>query len=220
MTWKRNLYGINALVPIFGLSLSMVLTILGTYPSTPEPNILGNNPAGLAGVFGRFFDFFTYFTNVSNIVVIIVMVALWRNPSRNTRLFQILRMDSMLMIIVTGMIFIALLAPKAQLQGLEYVTNTCQHYITPALTVVVWLVAGPRRQLFIRNIIPSMAIPIIYVIITLIRGAVINAYPYPFFNVAAHGYANVLTTVLELVVVAVILALILIGIDKLLVRNK
>jgi uncharacterized protein HemY len=47
----------------------------------------------------------------------------------------------------------------------------------------------------------------------LVRGAFIGAYPYGFLDVATYGYGTVLTNVAGIVAFAIVLCLILWGID-------
>ena len=124
----RAAFGATAILAGFGMVLNLVLTALGTYPSTQTvPTLLGFNEPGLAGMPGRVFDFLSYFTVLSNILVAVVMAMLWRDPQRNGVVFRVLRMDALLMITVTGLIYWGVLAGEVKLQGLEYVTNTIEH---------------------------------------------------------------------------------------------
>ena len=209
--WKRGLYGINALIAWFGVLLSFALTVLGTYPSTnTNPTALGFAGQGLLG---RVFDWFTYFTLWSNIIVAIVMTMLFMRPSRDSFWFRVVRLDSVLMIVVTGIIYNAILAATAVNVGLNIWTNFFLHVLTPIVTFVVWLICGPRGWLSWRIIAASLIIPIVWLVFALIRGAFIGAYPYGFLDVATYGYGAVLTNVAGIVVFAVVLCLIFWGLD-------
>ena len=54
----------------------------------------------------------------------------------------------------------------------------------------------------------------------LLRGAVVNEYPYDILDVSKNGYAGVAIGVLILLVAVAIFAAILIGADKLLGRQR
>lgn len=211
MTGTRILYGINGLVAGFGALFSFTLTVLGTYPSeNTNPTALGFADQGLLG---RVFDYFTYFTLWSNILVAIVMLMLFARPDRDSFWFRVLRLDSVLMIVVTGIIYNVVLAATAKNQGLEVWTNFFLHVLTPLLTFVVWLIAGPRGWISWRIIAASLILPIIWLVFALVRGAFIGAYPYGFLDVATYGYGTVLTNVAGIVAFAIVLCLILWGID-------
>ena len=215
-TWKRALFGINAVCAVFGVGLSFILTVLGTYPSTnTNPTSLGFADQGMVG---RVLDFFTYFTIWSNILVVIVMTMLFVRPDRDSFWFRAVRLSALLMIVVTGIIYNAILAATAQLQGLEVVTNLFEHILTPIVTLLVWLIAGPRGWFSWRIILASLIIPIVWLVFALIRGAFIGAYPYGFVDVATYGYPTVLTNVAGIVVFALVLCLIFWGVDWLIRR--
>ena len=210
----RPLFLINALVPTIGIGLSLILTIFDVYPSdNTDKTLLGYAGQGLIG---RLLDFATYFTNWSSILVLIVMWLLFANPRRDGAVFRVLRLDSLLMIAVTGIIYQYLLAASAHLQGWEYVTNMCQHILTPIITIVVWLLVGPRRQIGWVAIPLALILPIGWAVYALLRGAVIGAYPYGFLNVTVHGLGGVIITVIEIAIFGVILSAILLGLDRLL----
>ena len=211
MTGTRILFGVNALVALTGLTLGFVLAVLGTYPSlNTDPTMLGNPDQG---VLGRVFDYFTYFTIWSNILVAVISIMLFRRPDRDSFAFRVLRLDSILMITVTGIIYNVVLAGSAKLQGLEVVSNLFDHMLTPLVTLLVWLFIGPRGWISWRVIGAALILPIGWLVFALIRGAFIGAYPYGFLDVATFGYGAVFTNVLGVVVFAIVLCLILWGID-------
>jgi len=211
MSGKRILYGVNGLVAGFGALFSFTLTVLGTYPSqNTKPTSLGFAGQGLLG---RVLDYFTYFTLWSNILVAIVMLMLFARPNRDSFWFRAFRLDSVLMIVVTGIVYSVLLAATTTNQGLEVWTNFFLHVLTPILTFVVWLIAGPRGWISWRIIAASLIVPIIWLVFVLVRGAFIGAYPYGFLDVATYGFGTVLTNAAGIVACAIVLSLILWAID-------
>jgi apolipoprotein N-acyltransferase len=212
----RVAFGATAILAGFGMALNLTLTALGTYPSTQTvPTLLGFNEPGLAGMPGRVFDFLSYFTILSNVVVVVVMAMLWRNPNRAGAAFRVLRLDALVMITVTGLIYWAVLAGSAELQGLEYVTNFIEHTLVPIVTVVVFLVFGPHGQFRVSTVFAALVLPIAWALVTLVRGATISAYPYGFINVAQHGYGSVLTSIAGVAVLGVIIGFVFLGLDRL-----
>lgn len=213
-SWARPLFGINALVAWSGVILQFIITTLGTYPSdNTVPSILGNNEQG---ALGRIFDYFTYFTILSNILVAVILTILFLNPNRDGRIFRVLRLDTVLMITVTGVVYNLILAGDSSPQGLGAIANSIEHQITPVLTVLVWLIVGPRGWINPRVIALSFVLPIAWLVFALIRGAIIDAYPYPFVDVVTNGYGTVMINVVGIVVFALILNLIFWGLDRLL----
>jgi hypothetical protein len=214
-------FWINLVAAWFGVALSFTLNATGYYVDKvdPEkPTILGNIPSGIDTVWERLFDWITYFTILSNIVVAIVVTMLVVRPSLFTRrdgigtLWRTLRLDSILMIVITGVVYNLLLATGGK-TGWDLLSNTMLHIAGPLLTLIVWLVAGPRGLITGRIIGLSLILPLIWATFALIRGQVVGAYPYPFLDVSTNGWASVLSFIAVIIVVAVILALILMAID-------
>ena len=96
--------------------------------------------------------------------------------------------------------------------------NFFEHILTPIVTVLVWLIAGPRGWFSLRVIAASLIIPITWLVFALVRGAFIGAYPYGFVNVARYGYGTVMINVAGVVVIALVLCAIFWGIDWLIRR--
>jgi hypothetical protein len=211
----------NAAVAWVGVTISLTLALAGQneHPDPSNPTQIGNLPAGVDTPLERFFDWLSYFTLWSNVLVAVVVTVLAIRPGlflragRSGAIWRTLRLDSVLMIVVTGIVYNLLLA-KGGLTGWPLASTTVLHVITPILTTLVWLIAGPRRLLSDRIIAGSLVIPLVYVVWALVRGAVIGAYPYPFLDVAVKGYASVLSFVAGLIVFAVALAYLLWAIDN------
>lgn len=217
----RRVYAIAAGITWFGLVLGLVLTIFNVYPPVDiQPNSLGVNTDGVAGLFGRVVDSLSYFTNLSNLIVAVVLTMLARNPDRGGVVWHAVRMDSLVMIAITGMIYAIVLAPDAQVEGLDIIVNAIKHYIVPIMTVFLWLLVGPRRQLTFASIFTALIIPIAWAIYTLIRGEFILAYPYGFLNVIAYGLPAVLTNIAGVAALGVILGLLFWAVDRLLALRQ
>lgn len=214
--WARPLFGINALVAWAGCGLQFFLSAWGVYPNTNTvPSLLGNDTQG---ALGRIFDYFTYFTILSNILVAVILTMLFLNPLRDGKVFRVLRLDTVLMITVTGVVYNLVLAADSKNVGWQVVANSLEHQITPILTVLVWLIVGPRGWVNLRTITWAFALPIGWLVYALIRGAIIGAYPYPFLDVVRYGYGTVFINVLGIIVFALVILLILWGVDKAITR--
>ena len=224
--FARPLFLVNAVVAWLAVALSATLNASGYYLyelDPTKPTLIGNVAGGQDSVLERLIDWIGYFTILSNITVAVVMTVLVVRPGLFTRatvggaIWRALRLDSVVMIIVTGVVYNLLLATGGK-SGWDALSNALLHVIVPILTVLVWAVAGPRRILGFSTIWLSLVLPILWAIYTLIRGAVISAYPYPFFDVISNGYASVLIFVAVILVLAVIINLALLGIDRLIAR--
>jgi hypothetical protein len=220
----RTWFAVNALVAWAGIALSAALSIGGYYLGTEDhskPTIIGNVPSGHDQWWERLFDWATFFTIWSNVTVAVVLTVLWRRPQLVARedrvglVWRALRLDSVLMIVITGIVYNLLLA-KGGKSGWDLVSDTTLHVVVPLLTVLVWAVAGPRGLINARVIAASMVLPLVWAGYALVRGAVIGAYPYPFLDVAKNGLGAVLSFIAVIILVAVVLALVLLALDRVL----
>jgi hypothetical protein len=227
ITTRKSLFGINALSAWIGLGMSTFIELFGLvetkYSGESSPiSQFGHQDdyeSGLAGAPERLIDLFSYFTIWSQIVVGIIMTLLYLNPTRDGKLFRVLRIDTVLMITVTGVVYNLLLGPNYPPQGLNQISSPIQHTITPLITVLIFIIAGPRGWFNLKNIVAALVLPIVYVFFTLFRGAIINKYPYDFFDVVTSGYANVIVFVLGILFASIIVAGFYWGIDKALTKK-
>jgi hypothetical protein len=211
----RVLFAITAAVLWIGQILSAILSAIDYYPvNTTEPGLYGNNPIGAAGFIGRELDHFSYFTVLSNMLAAIIFTMLAMNPKRTSSLFRVLRLDAVIMMIVTGIIYNVLLNTGGH-EGWDFWSNGIQHIFGPLLVFIVFVICGPRGWISSRTIFASLILPILWLVYSLIRGSVTGAYPYDFLDVNANGMASVLAFVAQIVVFAIILGYLLMLIDKL-----
>jgi hypothetical protein len=63
-------------------------------------------------------------------------------------------------------------------------------------------------------------VPITWATFAIVRGMTLNSYPYPFFDVSENGLPYVLMFVAQIMALAVVLALVLLGYDKLMTKGR
>jgi hypothetical protein len=134
-------------------------------------------------------NFFSYFTNLSNIFISIVFIvsAVSLARSREPRAVDTaIRGAAVVYIAFVGLVFNTLLR-DAELGDLIPWVNAVVHFVLPIVAVIDWLIWPPRRPLAFRLTFAWMIFPALYVAYSLIRGAAIGFYPYPFFNPAVSG---------------------------------
>jgi hypothetical protein len=108
-------------------------------------------------------------------------------------------------ITVTGIVYSTVLARVHEPKGWEQVsTNTVFHYIAPIAMVLGWLLFGPRRRINRSVVAGTLIWPVLWMGYTLAHGAASKWYPYPFVDVATHGYGRVLVNALLVAVVCVL----------------
>jgi hypothetical protein len=189
MTPQRVALAINALVATVALAIKF-----GEAATTADPQF--------PSVFGRLANELCYFTIQSNVIVMLVCAALAWRPQRWRALAGVPRLVGLVCITVTGTIYYALLASDQHFSGIAKVGDVLAHAVSPALYVGTWLVLGPRGCLKRSHAVQMLSFPVLWVTLTLVRGAFIHVYPYDFVDVQANGYLTVITTVAALTAAA------------------
>lgn len=156
-------------------------------------------------------NFFSYFTILSNIfasaVFIISALRLARNY-RTTDRDVAIRGASVMYMVFVGAVFNTLLR-DVDLGGLLPWINTVHHLIMPVAVLVDWIVWPPRSSISLKTVLLWMIFPVVYVVYSLVRGAFVGFYPYPFLNPTTQGYGGVAVYCVILVVAFAALALLI-----------
>ncbi|TDW88478.1 Pr6Pr family membrane protein [Kribbella sp. VKM Ac-2566] len=185
---------ITGLIVVCGIVIQLVVTATGHegfFPDNPE----------------RVFNVFAFFTIQSNLLLGGTALMLAALPDRpRSRLFDTLRLNGVLCIAVTGIVYHAVLAGTDDLHGWGSVANLLLHTAAPVVGVLGWLVFGPRGRTDWGIVGWSIVYPVLWLVFTLVRGAFVGFYPYPFVNVDEHGYGKVLLNCLLVAVLFLALA--------------
>ncbi len=157
---------------------------------------------------GRLIRIVSFFTIQSNVLSGIVSAQLALRPDRDGPTWRALRLAALFGITITGIVYSTVLAtihqPRA---GAETFVNTLVHYVVPVMAVVGWLAFGPRPRIDRRTIGRSLLFPAGWLVYTLLRGAAFDWYPYPFLDVASHGYPRVALNAVAVTAVFALVAL-------------
>lgn len=113
-------------------------------------------------------------------------------PDRDSIVFRVMRLSGLVAITVTFLVYHAVLSHLVDLDGWARIADQLIHTAAPALAVLAWIGAGPRGQVTRRVALLAALPPLAWGGFTLVRGALIDFYPYPFVDVSEHGYAIVL----------------------------
>lgn len=177
------------------------------------------------GFFGtrteRVLNILCFFTIQANIIVGVTNGLLAARTRRTSLLFRTLRLDGVLMIAVTGVVYHVALRGLAELRGSAAVADLLLHTVSPVMCVAGWLLFGPRGQIDRRVIGWAIVFPLAWLAFTMVRGPFAgDFYPYPFLDVTEHGYPRVL---LNSVLVALLFLGLAVGanaLDRVLVRRR
>jgi hypothetical protein len=152
---------------------------------------------------GRIVNVFCFFTVQSNIIVLVTSGVLAVRVSRPPTWFWVLRLDGVVCIAVTFVVFHVALASLQDLDGLAKLADFLLHTASPVLCVLGWFLYGPRNRTSWRTVRLAVLFPVGWLVFALVRGPLVgDYYPYPFLDVGVHGYPRVL---LNSLVVAVLL---------------
>lgn len=189
----RSLHGLVAVMVLVGVGTEVVTAF------TDGPGVAGTMTERLTRLF-------SYFTIQSNLLVGATSALLALDPQRDGRVFRVLRLDGLLCIGVTGIVYHAVLAGLQELTPSGAFANLLLHTTVPVVAVVAWLVVGPRPRADRATVLWSVAYPVAWLVYTFTRGAVVGWYPYPFLDVGEIGGAQAALNALVVAVVFLLLA--------------
>jgi hypothetical protein len=154
-------------------------------------------------------DFFSYFTIEANLLAVmsLLLSAFATASGRVSPALDFFRGAVTFYMTTVILIFIVLLSgyPSSDLTAVPW-DNTVLHYIMPIALIVDWLIVGPRAAIEFRHALLWLAIPLLYLAYSLIRGPIVHWYPYPFMDPHHHGYLGVTITSVVIAVILTVLA--------------
>jgi hypothetical protein len=175
--WARPWLAATAACAVVGIVVSIVTAHNNTGGFFNDPIQRGANALA-------------FFTIQSNIIVAVTTGLLALHVDRPSMAFRTARLIGLVAITVTGLVYHVALASVVDLAGWDQFGNQLVHTVVPVLTVIGWLAFGPRRAISAPIAWLSLVFPLAWLAFTLIRGAVVGFYPYPFIDVAVLGYGK------------------------------
>ena len=137
-------------------------------------------------------NFLSYFTVECNAFAVVVLLWSALAGTGRTRRLELFRGASTLYMLTTIVVFTVLLSglDPAKLTAVPW-DNTVLHYLMPIGVTLDWLLDRPVRRVGFRTALPWLGVPLVYVAYSLLRGPLVNWYPYPFLDPADGGYGRV-----------------------------
>jgi hypothetical protein len=136
--------------------------------------------SGLGGPHWSTVDYFSYFTILSNLFAAAVLLAgALRGDAPRSLTFELLRGAAVMYMLTTGIVYAVLLSGGSV--STPWV-NTIVHRIMPVVVALDWVIDPPRMSLPVRSTMRWLSFPILFIAYTLIRGAIVDWYPYFFVD--------------------------------------
>lgn len=140
------------------------------------------------------------FTNLT--VLLVAAASAWiALDGRSSAARSVAHLTVVVMALVTAVVNATLLDPALP-SGWWGVVDLFQHYLIPLAVVALWAAIGPPFDLSQRRLGWILAVPFVWLVSVLVRGAVTDTYPYDFVDVGLNGWSGVLP-----MIVAILLAM-------------
>ena len=188
---ERYILLIIGMLALFGVSVQFIISI---NRAIAEDNSVSQIVISMLG----------YFTILTNTFAAVVLTILGLLP--NSGIGKVLATPKVFGCVVSSMLWVGigfhlLLSEYWSPDGMEAVSNYLNHYIVPSALLIIWLVFPPEVQIPKRTPLLWEIYPVIYGAYIIIRGEIIDKYPYPFFDINVIGYPKALWNGLVILIV-------------------
>jgi hypothetical protein len=206
---RRRFVAVAAVLGWLGLSIQLYLILYSRW--SLEASLIG----GLV-------SFFSYFTVLTNTLVATVLTCEWTSRESAARRWFLQPWVSSAIVVsiaVVGLAYSLLLRHLWHPEGWQFLADELMHDIMPLLFLGYWWLCVPKGTLRLRHIALWLIYPLVYFVSVLWRGHVLAVYPYPFVDVDKLGYPQVFLNAGGLLAGFVLIALLVIGLDRWLGRR-
>lgn len=157
----------------------LAFAVLGIVAMTVQLVDVWNSP----GNPGNFFSFFTIESNMLAAAVLLFGAA-QPDVHGRSQTIDLVRGAAVLYMTVTFVVYGVLLSGyQKELQTTIPWVDTVVHRILPIVVFLDWIVVPPSMRLTWRRVAPFWLLgPFAYLVYSLIRGPIVDWYPYPFLN--------------------------------------
>ena len=147
---------------------------------------------------GSIANLFSYFTILCNLLVALSLSFSIFFPKTKTGIyFSSISVQTAiaLYIFIVALVYNSVLRGLLLLEGWQILVDNMLHVVIPILYLLYWFFFVPKAYLNWKNGMYWTLFPFLYLIYSLIRGAIVQWYPYPFLNAAKYGYEQVIFNV-------------------------
>lgn len=164
---------------------------------------------------------FSYFTIQTNAIVAVVAAVCALSRRHDTFLTRPQTLAAVTVyIVIVGVIYAVLLAGLRPLTGLAIIVDIGLHRVVPVLFTLYWLAFAPKGTLAWRDPLYWLIFPALYVVYSLIYGALAGRYLYPFANVPVLGYPRALGNAGLILLAFYMLGLAIVTLDRIWARRS
>ena len=202
--WRRRLITSAAVLGWAGLGIQLYLIFFARL----------SVGASLLGGLVSFFSYFTVITNTLVAVVLTCAVTDRESAARRWFLQPWVSSGIAVSIAVVGLAYSILLRHLWHPQGWQFIADELLHDVMPLLFLAYWWLYVPKGSLRLKHLPLWLIYPLVYFAYALLRGHLLGAYAYPFIDVALLGYPQVFINAGGILLGFVLIALLVIGIDR------
>jgi len=164
----------------------------------------------------NYFSYFTIQSNLTGVAALLWAASRWRGDRSAT--LDWFRGAAVVYLTVTLIVFALLLSGTDVDTAIPWV-DTVLHRVMPVVLIVDWLIDPPLVRLTARRALAWLIYPLAWTAYTLVRGAIVGWYPYPFLDPANGGYGRVALYVCVILVGGTLLCLLVAGVGNALRRR-
>jgi hypothetical protein len=201
---NRSLVMMLAALAWFGVLLQLFVTL--------HSNLLSGK-----SLVGGIVSYFGYFTILTNILVCLSLTLPLTGPT--TAAGRFFARSDVAAGVATSIVFVGLayhflLRNTWNPQGLQLLADILLHYVVPALFLLHWWFNFPKGALRWTYPLIWGLYPTVYLGYVLIRGRIIESYPYGFINPNAIGYQRTMINAVGLLLTFIVLGLLLVALGR------
>ena len=176
--------------------------------------------ASLLGGLINFFSFFTVLTNTLAVVVLSYALVNRRSVARRFFLAPAVSSAIAASIVVVSLAYNLLLRHLWTPEGFQFIADELLHDVMPLLFLIYWWRYVPKGTLRVTHVGWWVIYPLVYFGYALLRGDLLGQYQYPFIDVSTLGYPQVFVNAGGILAGFVLIALTLVGLDRVLKQAR
>lgn len=167
--------------------------------------------------------FYSYFTIIINTILAVLLLLYYLKPESKLSIWFIKPQVSAGLanyILIVGAVYYALLFNPAKPFTAEVLASHLLHSVTPISYLIIWFRDLRGEQLKYSQAVKWLMFPLAYFSYVLIRGLIVNKYPYFFIDVVKYGDAQVILNAIGVMAFFLVIGLGLIAFDRRFQRIK